>query len=217
MNRAERYNETIKRMANAGSITPILPPEYQQVEYIQTVTGNSSILFDVSTITNNAQFEIEMTLFQITANGKLFEARLNNSGIYLGLYNGVYYQLGTQGPGVYLSTTPTANVKFRIKADKGNVYQYDYMTRTYNSVGTFTPTQINVNQKMPIFCGHYNSFFDQYVNGRLYSFRYMDDGVPISDLIPCYRKVDGIVGLYNLVNDNFITARSGSFTVGNPV
>ena len=158
-----------------------------------------------------------MTLFQIVSGGKLCEARLNNAGLYLGLYNGVYYQLGTQGAGVYLSTTPTANVKFRIKADKGNVYQYDYATNTYNSVGTFTPTYININQTMPIFCGHFNTTYDNPVTGRLYSFKYMDDGVPISDLIPCYRKADSVVGLYNLANNNFITARSGSFTAGNDV
>lgn len=219
MNYCQFRNETIKRMANAGGATPILPSEYQQVEYIQTVSGGATIFSGVTTVTDNAQFELEMMLFSLPANGKLMEARNQSSGgLYLGLYNGIYYQLGTQGSGVYLTTTLTANEKFKFKADKGAMYRYDYVTNTYSSVGSFSPTSISITKTPAIFGGNYgNSPADNFVTGLLYSFKYWDDGTPISDLIPCYRIVDNVTGLYNLIDNTFITARTGSFTVGNNV
>jgi len=48
---------------------------------------------------------------------------------------------------------------------------------------------------------------------RLYSFAAYQNGVKINLLVPCYRKSDSVIGLYDLINETFYTnAGSGSFT-----
>jgi len=64
----------------------------------------------------------------------------------------------------------------------------------------------------------------QYYNGtprfaglrRVYYFKYYDkDNSLICDLVPCYRKADGVIGMYDVVRRTFLTnVGSGSFTKG---
>jgi hypothetical protein len=51
---------------------------------------------------------------------------------------------------------------------------------------------------------------------RISYFQYTDKtGTLVCDLIPCYRKSDGVIGMYDLVRGLFLTnAGSGSFTKG---
>ena len=40
----------------------------------------------------------------------------------------------------------------------------------------------------------------------------------VRDLIPCYRKVDNVAGMYDLVNDVFYTNEgTGEFIIGNVI
>ena len=53
---------------------------------------------------------------------------------------------------------------------------------------------------------------------NLYSCKIWDNGNLVRDFIPCYRKADNVVGLYDLVNGVFYTNSStGAFCMGNPV
>ena len=52
--------------------------------------------------------------------------------------------------------------------------------------------------------------------GKLYSFT-MDtaDGTPLRNFVPCYRKADGVIGLYDTVTQQFfVNAGTGAFTKG---
>lgn len=41
------------------------------------------------------------------------------------------------------------------------------------------------------------------------------DGDLVRDFIPCYRKLDNVAGLYDMVNDEFYTnIGTGTFTLG---
>ena len=52
-------------------------------------------------------------------------------------------------------------------------------------------------------------------SGTIYSYKVWKDEVLVSDCIPCYRKSDNIVGLYDLVNGVFYTnAGTGNFAKG---
>lgn len=51
--------------------------------------------------------------------------------------------------------------------------------------------------------------------GRIYYARLYQQGNLLYDFVPCYRKVDGVIGMYDLVNKVFKTnAGSGTFTKG---
>ena len=54
--------------------------------------------------------------------------------------------------------------------------------------------------------------------GRLYGFTLTDNGVDRMNLVPCYRKQDGEIGMYDLVNGVFYTnSGSGTFIKGEDV
>lgn len=51
--------------------------------------------------------------------------------------------------------------------------------------------------------------------GRIYYARLYQQGGLLYDFVPCYRKADGVIGMYDLVNKVFKTnAGSGTFTKG---
>ena len=50
---------------------------------------------------------------------------------------------------------------------------------------------------------------------RIYNFIYSSDGNRLVELIPCKRKSDGVIGMYDLVGRKFYTSQNGvSFTGG---
>lgn len=52
--------------------------------------------------------------------------------------------------------------------------------------------------------------------GKIYSTKVYDDNILIRDLVPCYRKSDNVIGMFDLVNNVFYTnAGSGTFLKGN--
>lgn len=51
--------------------------------------------------------------------------------------------------------------------------------------------------------------------GRIYYARLYQQGNLLYDFVPCYRKADGVIGMYDLINKVFKTnAGSGTFTKG---
>jgi hypothetical protein len=55
-------------------------------------------------------------------------------------------------------------------------------------------------------------------SGRLYYFYFRQDNVEVFDMIPCYRKSDGEIGMYDIVSNTFFTnAGTGTFTKGGNV
>ena len=68
-------------------------------------------------------------------------------------------------------------------------------------------------QKLYIFTQDTNTS-SKYI-GRLYNLEVYDDGVLVSNLIPCYRKNDDVIGFYDTVRKIFLTnSGSGTFIKG---
>lgn len=63
----------------------------------------------------------------------------------------------------------------------------------------------------------YNSM-DNYLTGKIYRCSIKQGDVLVRDFVPCYRISDGVIGLYDLVNNTFYTNQgTGSFTKGNNI
>ena len=56
-----------------------------------------------------------------------------------------------------------------------------------------------------IFCGNYWWTRNFLFRGRLYYMRISDGGQIVRDFVPCYRKSDWVIWLYDLVNKQFYT------------
>lgn len=54
--------------------------------------------------------------------------------------------------------------------------------------------------------------------GKIYSVSLERDGTIVADLVPCYRKADGEIGMYDIVSNTFFTnVGTGTFTKGGNV
>lgn len=54
-----------------------------------------------------------------------------------------------------------------------------------------------------------------YSSAKIYEFKISEQGKFIRHMIPCYRKSDSVIGMYDLVNDKFYTNQgTGNFIIG---
>lgn len=205
-------------MATAYETQKPLPNEYQQVDFVES-TGTQYI--DVGIIPNvTSKF---IATFQFTD--------LNAARQFNGTYSGTgrlgfgrqsdHAQAGsliiaTIGNKLTNCFTNTDMLKHTITV-LGNGYRSVDSTFALSSGITFTKQEATFT----LFAARNNNDNTQilyYSYMRLFDFRMYDDDVLIRDLIPCYRKSDGKIGLYDTVENKFYTNEgTGEFLKGEDV
>ena len=99
---------------------------------------------------------------------------------------------------------------YTIKTIKNNLYVDD----TLKYQATFLPTFSCIDTAY-IFARNNQGTTDRYSHIKLYLCEIYDNGTLIRDFVPCYRKADNAIGLYDTVNDVFYTnAGTGTFLKG---
>ena len=69
--------------------------------------------------------------------------------------------------------------------------------------------------KVYLFARNNNGTVGNFVEGRIYQFKAIQDGVLACKLIPCKRNSDNVLGMYDTVTGTFLTnAGTGTFTAG---
>lgn len=196
-----------------NSIQGRLPDEYQEVEYIES-TGTQYI--DTG-FKPNQNTKVETYIYSNENNKNFnnpFGSRNNNAQqFFIGVetssnYNwffryGTKYHINTFGNKVgYNNVVINKNV-YSINND-----EYIFTTQTFQS-----------NNNMYIFaCNNNGQINDRGFNGKIYCFKIWDNEKLIRDFIPCYRKSDNVIGMYDLVNNVFYTNEgTGTFTKGDNV
>ena len=119
-----------------------------------------------------------------------------------------YYRYGS----VNYDSSPTGNppVDGMHHADLNkNVYTLDNFTHTFAS-STFQSSH-----NCYIFGVNANGSVSSSPSMKLYSFLLYDNEKLIREFIPCYRKSDSVIGLYDIVNNVFYTnSGTGTFSKG---
>lgn len=198
------------------------PDEYQKVEYIEG-NGNCAIISDI--LSNN-----------YTSSGLIFSAKLTWSGqltdgfaIFCALFSPViswfHIKDGVYGysKGANWKTSSVSAVANEILEIEQKVVPN---SSCYLKVNGATVASDYSNYIVPdfnpayLFIGGYNyngNFVSNYGwRGKCYSCTIKTpDGNIIGHFVPCYRKSDGEIGLYNIITNTFCTKiGSGSFTKG---
>ena len=208
--------------AGALSARAALPAEYQQLEYIQA-SGQCRIKTGVTPAYND---KVEMTWMPTTVSGNqnLWCARTATSKQFTGFMIGATFRFdrgdGTGGQKTS-ATAFVANTRYSIVADYGagvstisNDVTRTQVTTVSNSTGSYT-----VGSALAIFASHNNNIDDglnNYGSYRLYSFKLRNSsGALRLDLVPAKRLSDDALGVYDMVNGDFLTNdKSGSFIAG---
>lgn len=184
-----------------------LPDIYQQVEWIGN-TGSSYI--DSGIISDN------MTAFS-------FEAKFNTNTLS-NTWNTVFMDawhtgltLGRGGNVIFNNYPYKYENNSNILVHNNNIYEFagnqSYLIVDGVQYSTQSKTDYDkLNYSMQIFKQNNST---NYGRISLYYLRFYDNNVLVANFIPCYRKNDGVIGLYDSVNKNFHTnLGSGTFTKG---
>lgn len=191
----------------------ILPPEYQEVKYITRGTGTAYIRTGL-TIRNLYPTVFEMKTYPTAFgvyNGIAIEIQGpdQNTIFAVGQKNGIAITLG----GDYsmpISATFT-NIITTVTAE---VIQDHTDVTAVTPSNTFTGTVQHAapNWEYPNFLvGHPAS--NAAMRGRFYYVKVSQRGRTIIDMVPCYRKSDNKIGMYNFVAKEFYPA-TGEWTKG---
>ena len=197
-----------------SGITPPIPSAYQQVEWIGS-TGSQYLLINSAPLkadyieteiacefTNNDEYLISG--YQWSTNNN----RFGIGGHYSTQFHYAFGGTATNRP-PYMATTydndfhtwTYENGVFEI-VDKSDII--DVSARAYGD---------DSNRQIRIFRG-YNAT----LSGKIKSFIQKRNGEEIVNLVPCYRKSDNVIGMYDTVTQTFYTnSGSGTFTKGQDV
>lgn len=182
----------------------MLPSEYQKVKYIET-TGSQYINTNFFP-NNNTKIKVSYMLTNVLTQiifGSRSEPDSNRA------YNGIFvtHRSSTAKVGwgkgynsnVEIQNYNNINVKYNVFFDKNKTYFNNNLVHNFNDViweGNY-----------PIYVGCVNTHESPefYAKCKYYSIKIWNENVLERDLVPCYRKLDNVVGLYDLVNNIFYT------------
>lgn len=205
MNQAENYCRVIKKLCNKA----MLPPEYQQVEYLQSsgyqyiATGvyNADGLDVTFQSTSRGSHGVAgYYLSNNTTNNRLSVAELQEYRVFMASSDGNYFSVAVD------------SYKHRVyfgAYTNWAVYWDDVYKKTIAKQTTSTNYEAFLfrSQAMPNSNGLKIYFCSIYIGTT-----------KARDYIPCYRKSDNKPGMYDLVTNTFYTnAGTGEFTVGNNI
>lgn len=215
-----------RRRALMGAKKARLPAEYQEVEwigcngnqYIQTdyVIGTpSTILCKVGFMTENSGTADRPVVWLRNADTKtVAQSTYKFPNVYQG-------KIEISGYGINNTSAFTSqdNEKIEMVFDYKNgsqtIKRNGASDLTYSNasptLASIKPIRIMRSDKMANSSDYGNSVF----SGRLYYFYFNQDGTVVFNMVPCYRKSDGGIGMYDLVSKTFLTnAGTGTFTKG---
>ena len=195
-----------------------LPNEYQEVEYIES----SGTQYINTGLRLKQTHSVEMAIQNLTnASAKIFGSRTsatsNNFSILTGLVGGTLSLVtdfqNYSNNRLSVDITNNLNDKYTIKVNNSKMSIND----TEKAITTYSNFTTPSNAYIFSASGTYPA---GYVNAstKLYYCKIWNGTTLIRDYVPCYRKNDNEVGLYDLVNDVFYTnSGTGVFTKGNDI
>lgn len=207
--------EVMKEIKAIKRCMPLLPTEYQQVDYLENdgkayidtgLKHNKDYEYNLSFLIPNYLANDNIRCLGCTDNLYYFQINTDQSLNYLNIFNGV--KVGDS----------TIIVKNRIK-NKTEFVLRDGKVIVDGEVLQETVTRtINANVYLFARCDNNSSITLSLKPVRFFTYCVKNGEEIIQNLIPCYRKSDGRTGMYDTVTGTFFTnAGTGEFAVGGEV
>ena len=196
-----------------NNITPRLPSAYQEVAYIQSTgtqyidtgvlpSSNTNIIMDYEYISGQSGKYIPLACERITVGANMFGIWINDRTKEIAINYGTIDTAaisGTNGAGRH--TYSNDGNKWYLD---GNLIK-TISTSSFSSTGSFFIFALNAGTEIQT----------RDCTAKLYSFTAYQNSNLIRKLVPCYRKSDNAIGLYDLVNNVFYTnVGTGAFLMG---
>ncbi len=190
-------------------VTSRLPKEFQEVEYIYTPSG--AYINTGWVPSEGAKFNLAYSgydyIFGCGTAPRLAASQGPESIQLYNTNNSVY--------GIY-NLSPDAGTFVALETYTTKAFDsYVICNGTKYSNGHAAEVNFDANLKMLIGAWQYNASTIRHGTVTIYYAKASVQGVDVFEMIPCYRKSDGVIGMYDLVSKTFYTnAGSGSFTKG---
>lgn len=188
-----------------------LPATYQAVEYIESTETEREYIDLGIKGTENTKVDIE---FQATGTRFLpFGARLSASARAFAIWSmsgdvGTQLRIGFDNTSGYTGPNTTSD-RYHIILSKEGAFVNDTKVWTSNYTSFETPGTLLV-------FGYRSSGTAMATcKMKLFVLKLWENNRLTRDVVPCYRKSDGVAGLYDLVSDTFFTnSGTGEFVKG---
>lgn len=182
-----------------------LPSEYQEVEYIEN-TGTQYIITDLLFPKELENPKIEWGFMQIAvpSGDNMIFGYWSSGSIYYEVYNSTTLSYASIGKNHYdriSNSNLTKDMFIAGVMTKETMYlnEYSYATNAEDTIDQSV-------RPMAIFAWN-SSSGRTYTNkgARIYYLRFYDGNTKMADYVPCYRKSDGEIGMYDTVTKTFYT------------
>ncbi len=199
-----------------------IPKEYQEVEWLQSAGTSGPYIdlgfaFDTKGKTEMSQYIVNTTIaYTFGAAEKSGILRYLLTCPYTGANTGFF---GSNGSNYIQSGADMEVGKFNemvYLARKNNLWVYNN-TNGSKSENISSQAEYTMTNNLYLFGQNYNgSARTGAGTRRIGYFRYYDkNDTLICDLVPCYRKSDGVMGMYDMARSIFLTkAGGGEWTKG---
>lgn len=190
-----------------------LPVEYQQVEYIES-TGTQYIDTGIKTNTTTSRYETKISPSLVSGAMCIFGTRnsssTNQSSMNVFVIDGTFrldWLYGAMGNSV---KNISSNTEYTISITRG--------LATINNVNYVSGENTSIDSSYTFYVGNLNnagSVYSKGFSGKIYYSKLYNNNILVFDGVPCYRKSDNEIGMYDLVSNTFFTnAGKGTFTAG---
>ena len=207
----DNVSKTFFTNAGTGVFYESIPDEYQEVEYIQSSGNGHNTGQHIDTgyfPTDGDVFRVNMTVMPLSVP--------NTEREYLAKYGngGTNIQIGHLSSGSWNMGNTDTQFRYTQSSPSNAVNNKTYIDGEITISGTSSISlYLFAQNESP---GNTNSVWDSSI--RLYACTIAVNGEVIRNYVPCYRKSDGVIGLYDTINKQFkINEGTGSFTKGSDV
>lgn len=202
------YRESSLKNAYIGEYKPF--DAYQEVEYIRTSWTQYINTNITTTWTDNTTIEWDIKFYNTVSSSQANGKNTKNWLFMWVSWNNKFYWGSWSS---WWETTVT-NDKEKHNLRISTSEQKLYIDNVWYSV-TWGTSEYTASWYICIWCVHtpgYSQYW-YFCQEDIYSFKVTQWWTLVRDFIPCYRKSDNVIWLYDLVNDVFYTnAWTGTFT-----
>jgi hypothetical protein len=205
-----------KAAGGGGSSEPDPREPYQRVEYIESAEEATYPYIITDFIADNSCGVEVIASFPTLVDRIPMGSRLDgNSTRFYCVYplsaNSIYYGFDT---GVTISCKLTVNTVYRLQTNFLNSRLVNVYTQDGTRKGGGSISDTLTQQTAPVSIFGYNSASSGAVSSKreykLYGARCSRGHEVVREYIPCYRKSDGVVGVYEKFTGQFLTCQEGT-------
>lgn len=193
---------------------------YQRVEYIESAEAGTYPYIITDFIGNNASGLEVIASFPTMQDRIPMGSRLDGNStrlycVYPLSSSSIYYGFDT---GVTISCSLKTNTIYRLQTNFLNSRLVNVYDESGARKGGGAISETLTQQACPVAIFGYNSASSGNVTSKrefkLYGARCSQGHQVVREYLPCYRKSDGLVGVYEIITGQFLTAEVGSFAKG---